>query len=104
MFIGYYELEGKEYFNIYYKCWEGYDLWFKDTFPPVKNVKTLDFEIKGWDYESRKAYLEDLAKEWQLEYASLGWSYSELAEICNWFYENGKRYGLLREFRENAIC
>lgn len=108
MFIGYYELEGKEHFDIYfYSNWgeKGYILWRDDTFSPLcKNIKTLDFRIKGKNYQERKNNLIELAKEWQLDFSYLSWSYSELAEIVNYFYNNGKRYGLLKEFRENGIC
>lgn len=105
MFIGYYELDGEEYFNIYYKCKEGYEIWLKDTFSPTcENIKVLNFEIKGKTYEERKGCLLDLAIDYSNNFASLSWSYGELAEICDWFNKNGKRYGLLREFRENAIC
>ena len=105
MFIGYYELEGKEHFNIYYKNSEGFREWNKDTFSPTcENIEILDFKIGGKTYEERKNNLEELAKEWQLRFSSLSWSYGELAEIGNYFYNNGKRYGLLRVFKENAIC
>lgn len=105
MFIGKYELESKEYFNIYYKNKSGYELWNSDTFSPnTKNIETLDFKISGKDYREKQASLEDLAKEWQHNFSSLSWSYGELAEIENYFYENGKRYGLLKEFKENCIC
>ena len=30
-------------------------------------------------------------------------SYSELAFMQNYFYKVGKRYGLIKEFRENGI-
>lgn len=33
-----------------------------------------------------------------------GLSYGELALICEYFETYGKRYGLLREFKENGIC
>ena len=105
MFIGYYELENKEYFNIYYKNIEGYAEWNKDTFSPTcENIKTLDFRLHGKTYEEKQESLRNLAIEYQLEFAPLSWSYGELTEITNYFYENGKRYGLLREFRENGIC
>ena len=29
---------------------------------------------------------------------------SDMAQIYGWFEKMGKRYGLLKEFRENAIC
>ena len=104
MFIGKYELDGKTYFNIYYKN-GGYALWFEDTFSPnCENIEILDFKIGGKDYKERKSNLVELAKEWQLYFSGYSWSYSELWEIENYFLENGKRYGLLKEFRENCIC
>ena len=105
MFIGVYELEGKQYFNIYYKCKEGYAAWHNDTFSPLcENIETLDFKISGKNYREKQASLEDLAKEWQLLFSQYAWSYGELYEINNYFYENGKRYGLLKVFKENCIC
>ena len=105
MFIGKYELEGKQYFNIYYKGKEGYDVWHSDTFSPYcENVETLDFKISGKNYREKQASLEDLAKDWQLHFCDFGWSYGELMVIQTYFYENGKRYGLLKEFKENCIC
>ena len=105
MFIGFYTLEDKEYFNIYYKCGAGYDMWYRDTFSPdCEDIKVLDFKIKGKTYSDKKASLEQLAKDWQNDFASLGWSYGELAEIGCYFYENAKRYGLLETFKENCIC
>ena len=105
MFIGVYKLEGEEHFAIYYKCKEGYNAWHSDTFSPLcKDIEILDFKISGKTYRERQASLEDLAKDWQNWFAGLEWSYGELAEIGNYFYENGKRYGLLKEFKENCIC
>ena len=105
MFIGYYELEKEQYFNVYCKNKYGYKEWQKDTFcPDAKNIQVLDFKISGKTYKEKQASLEELAKNWQYDFASLSWSYGELCEIGNYFYKNGKRYGLLKEFRENAIC
>ena len=111
MFIGVYtDLDNKEYFNIYYygkNIYGGYnrgwDLWFNDSFN-AKDYSVLDLKIKGNNYAERKAYLEDLAKDWQYNFAGYDWSYSELVEIQGFFYENAKRYGLLKVFKENAIC
>ena len=104
MFIGKCELDGKEYNNIYFKP-TGWELWHKDTFSPnCENIEVLDFKIKGKNYKERKGYLENIAIDYSNNFASLSWSYGELFEIKIWFYENGKRYGLLREFRENGIC
>lgn len=108
MFIGVYELEGQVYNNIYYYGnWKnsGLDLWFKDTFDPdIKNIRVLNFKIKGKNYRERQASLEDLAKDWQYDFSYLPWSYGELAEILNYFYENAKKYGLVKIFKENGIC
>lgn len=104
MFIGYYELENNEsYFNIYYKNSGGYRQWQEETFN-VYNIEILDFKIIGKNYKERKNNLEELAKNWQLNFSWLDWSYNELAIISNYFYKNAKRYGLLKEFKENGIC
>lgn len=105
MFIGFYRLDGEEHFDIYYKCREGYEMWHSDTFSPnTKDIAILDFKIGGKTYQERKSNLEQLAKDWQLYFSSLSWSYGELYEIQNYLYENAKRYGLVKEFKENAIC
>lgn len=105
MFIGCYELESEQYNSIYYKNKLGYKSWEEDTFnPSTKNISLLDLTTKGKTYKERKCNLEELAKEWQNGFSSLNWSYNELIEIQNFFYKNGKRYGLLKEFKENCIC
>ena len=105
MFIGYYELDGKQNFAIYGKCKEDYETWHKDTFSPTcKNIQILDFKISGKTFGERKNNLIELAKDWQYNFCSLDWSYGELYIIQNWLYENARRYGLVREFHENGIC
>ena len=105
MFIGFYRLDDEEHFNIYYKNKNGYGAWYSDTFSPTcEDIAILDFKISGKTYQERQASLEDLAKDWQYNFAGLEWSYGELAEIQNYFYENAKRYGLVRVFKENGIC
>ena len=102
MFIGIFKNnEGKIENYIYFS----FEEWNRDTFNPLMEIiGMLDFKIKGKNYTEKKASLEDLAKEWQGQFASYNWSYGELAEIGNFFERNGKRYGLLREFKENGIC
>ena len=105
MFIGVYELDNKIYNAIYEDSMIGWNEWYADTFSPnTKNISILALKTRGKNYKERKANAIELAKEWQNYFAQYSWSYGELAEIGNWFYENGKRYGLLREFRENGIC
>ena len=58
---------------------------------------------KGKTYAEKKDYLRELAIDFQSNFSSLCWSEFELAVIRNYFYVNGKRYGLLKEFKENGI-
>ena len=104
MFIGCFKLDGEEHFDIYY---DGNDirLWNQRTWSPTcENIETLDFTIKGKTYKEKKGCLQDIAIEWSNHFSQYSWSYGELAEIQDYFYENGKRYGLLREFKENGVC
>lgn len=55
-------------------------------------------------YSERKAEIRNQAIEWQNEFAEHDYSYTEIAEWQDHFYRLGKRYGLLKEFHENAIC
>ena len=104
MFIGYYQTEGKENFNLYYNCIEGWDLFHSDTFSPeTKNIKILQFKINGKNYQERKENLKDLAIDYQLNFSTLSWSYGEIATIQDYFYTNARRYGLIKEFKENCI-
>ncbi|MBQ6630722.1 MAG: hypothetical protein IJH55_01130, partial [Romboutsia sp.] len=69
-----------------------------------EDIEILDFKIRGNNYKERKASLRDIAIDYQLNFASLSWSYGELAEICDWLYKNARRYGLVKEFKENGVC
>ena len=102
MFIGIFKnMNGKIENYIYFS----FEEWYRDTFNPLTEIiGMLDFKIKGKNYTEKKANLEDLAKEWQGQFASYNWSYGELATIGEYFNKNGKKYGLLREFKENCIC
>lgn len=55
-------------------------------------------------YQLNKEKAYDKAIQWQLDFNNHNYSYGELYEIGNYFYKLGKRYGLLKEFRENGIC
>ena len=54
-------------------------------------------------YAERKANVREEAIDWQTMASEGDMSYGELAEAGDYFYRLGKRYGLLREFRENGI-
>ncbi len=54
-------------------------------------------------YQRCKENARQKAIDWQRQSAEQSLSYSELAAYGDYFTKQGRRYGLLREFRENAI-
>jgi outer membrane protein assembly factor BamD (BamD/ComL family) len=55
-------------------------------------------------YQQKKEQVRNEAIDWQYEQADMSLSYGELADAQERFERLGRRYGLLQEFRENAIC
>ena len=55
-------------------------------------------------YQKAKEKARNEAIEWQLDFCNHNYSWGELSEFQSYFENLGKRYGLLREFRENGIC
>ena len=100
MFIGVIEKDGQETAKTYYS----WDEWHRDTFNPcITNYYTITFKIRGKSYRERKNHLQNIA----IEYSNVtikNLYMSEYAAISDFFYKYGKKYGLLREFHENAIC
>lgn len=72
--------------------------------PCVEAVTSvLYFCVSGETYAERRANLEALAIEYSN--SDLGdMSMSDEAAVEDFFRKNGKRFGLLRVFKENAIC
>lgn len=100
MFFAKFSINGHETAQIY-DSWTQFN---KDTFSPDTEIKTLiEFVIHGKDYQTRKTNLHDLAVEWS-NCDSEGIDMWDSCDIANWFFLKGKRYGLLEEFHENAIC
>lgn len=62
----------------------------------MKNTKTT--------YEIKKEMARQEAIEWRNNLFNHNYSYGELAESVYYFEKLGRRYGLLKEFRENGIC
>lgn len=54
-------------------------------------------------YQRAKNKARDKAIEWQHSFNENNYSYSDLAYYTDYFTVLAKRYGLVREFRENAI-
>ena len=55
-------------------------------------------------YQKEKERAREMAVEYSNTRGETQMYMSEYAEICNKFERLGRRYGLLREFRENGIC
>ena len=54
-------------------------------------------------YQNGKERAREKAKDWQLDLVNHSYAWSEMAEFAEYFTKIGKRYGLLKEFRENGI-
>ena len=54
-------------------------------------------------YQEKKEEARNEAIEWQREAGERCLSYAELAEAGAYFYKLAKRYGLVKEFKENWI-
>ena len=59
------------------------------------------YQLFMTEYRKRKASARCKAIDWQATDAAHSWE--ELAEATAYFEKLGRRYGLLREFRENGI-
>ena len=55
-------------------------------------------------YQKKRFFLEEFAKQWQYDFAEMIYSWEDVIFWGNFFETYGKKYGLLREFRENGIC
>lgn len=55
-------------------------------------------------YRKNKERVRNEAIEWQLNFADHDYSWGELLAFQAHFEKMGRRYGLLKEFRENGIC
>lgn len=54
-------------------------------------------------YQEKKADVREKAINFQQMFSECDFSYSEIIEYQDYFLKQGKRYGLLKEFRENGI-
>lgn len=63
----------------------------------------IPFKASGKTYKEKQESVREQAKEYQYIFSFLDMSYSESAVFSSWFEKMGARYGLIKEFRENAI-
>ena len=55
------------------------------------------------NYQKQKEKARSKAVDWQLDFENHNYSYGELADFQEYFERLAKRYGLVKEFRENSI-
>lgn len=60
-------------------------------------------ELYKLTYRERKAKLREEAIRWQESFNDNDYSYGEIAEKQAYFEKEGKKLGLVKEFRENGI-
>ncbi len=72
----------------------GWVLFFKAT-PRRRRLRT---------YAEMQDAARNLAIDWQDAATEWHMSYATCAAWCELFTDLGRRYGLMREFRENGIC
>lgn len=54
-------------------------------------------------YQQRKAQLKEEAKQFQLDNSNNLLTWLDIAGGLDYFYDYGKRYGLIKEFRNEGI-
>ena len=54
-------------------------------------------------YKEQKEKARELAIQWQYDFANNNYNWEEISEFTDFFTKLGKRYGLLKEFRENGV-
>ena len=54
-------------------------------------------------YQKEKEKTRNEAIDWQADFVNHNYSYGELAYFFDYFETKARRYGLVREFRENGI-
>lgn len=102
MLYGIYDLNGERHCGFY-----DYKTWYHETFCPDVSIKLiLDLTVHGKTYAERKEDVRCKALDFQDLFAmyDVPMSWGECVTWSDYFTEQGKRFGLLSEFRENGIC
>lgn len=101
MFYGIYKLDNEYHGGIYYD----WDSWHSDTFcPDAEKIALFELKAHGKTYAEKKECVRNNAIEYSNTCGLIDLSYIELADIQYYFRIYGKRYGLIKEFKENLIC
>ena len=66
-----------------------------------EHIKRTEKEIKRYQYKNTKEKIIAEAQKWQQRQEATSWG--EVAEIQNYFKKMARRYGLVKEFKENGV-
>ena len=87
--------------NVYYD----HDSYHRDTFSPDCVISyACHLCATGKNYAERRESIRNLAIDVQAAMSEAVSSYATFDELSYFFTRYGRRYGLLKEFYENAIC
>ena len=101
MFYAKLKQDGQIVGNLYHDFQD----YISDTFSPeVETMVIIPFTVHGSNYAERRENVRGTAMEFQTANDCDGLYMSDMAQIYGWFAKMGKRYGLLKEFRENCVC
>ena len=70
---------------------------------PMMAYQKQKERIKNMTYKEKKAEARQMAIDWQNKQATESSSYLEIVEQVEKFWKLAKKYGLLKEFKENGI-
>ena len=100
MIFAVYENGGEKVAAVY----GNFEEYYKETFSPVcGQLFITDFVVHGRTYTEKKAAAVLLAIDLQNELSEVSVSWLELAMIGDNLKQIARRYGLVKEFRENGI-
>ena len=100
-YAAYTDAEGRDHGMLFDS--ETISAYYNATFSPAtKEVAFIEFKVGGKTYQDRKENVRQKAIEFS-HFNFPGLFFSDMIWIENWFRRQGERYGLLEEFRENAI-
>jgi hypothetical protein len=100
-YAAYIDAKGQEYGMLFDS--ETINRYYNVTFSPeTKEVAFITFNVSGKNYQERKENVRQKAIEFS-NFNFPGLFFSDMIWIENWFRKQAERYGLLEEFRENAI-
>ena len=90
--------------NIVTKTYTRWDDYHEDTFcPDYTTLWLTDFKIHGKTYAEQKACAKDIGISYSNAMGTWYPSWSELAEVTSILENIAKRYGLIKEFKENGL-